>query len=84
MTGLYGEDPLGEGQLSPVPGLEKFRKGGELCQLYSVTDKDQGMLKEPGSQGYFDMLNRYQFSHLSWEIDATFFISSMHANSSKH
>lgn len=45
---------------------------------------DQGMLEEAGSQAYFDMLNRHQFSHLSWEIDAAFFISAILANSSKH
>ena len=38
MSGLYREEPLGEGQPSPWAG--KFRLEGSMCQPYPVTGRD--------------------------------------------
>lgn len=44
---------------SPTPGLEEFRAGSQVCQPCPIPARDGGMLGEPGSQAYFDMLNRH-------------------------
>lgn len=42
MSGLYGEEPLGEGQ--PRPRAREFRVGVRVCQPYPVTEGCWGNL----------------------------------------
>lgn len=64
-AGLYRKEQQGEGQLRPVPELEKFRVGGEGCASRKdpVTGRDRGMLGEPSGQLQLFMLIKI---HLSW------------------
>ena len=63
MSGLYREEPLGEGQPSVWAG--EFRVEGGVGQLYPVTGSNRGMLGEPKGQVRFDMVNR-NLSGQSW------------------
>lgn len=49
-------DYIGKG--SPVPGLENFTAGSEVCQPYPVTGRDWELLGEPSGQIRLDMLDR--------------------------
>lgn len=64
MSGLYRKEALG-GRAAQPPWAGELRVEDRIFQLYPLTGRDSEMLKEPGGQVCFDMLNR-PLSFWSW------------------
>lgn len=62
MSGLYGEDSLGEGQLKPW--ARELRVEGRLRKPYPIAGKEWGCLKNLVARPTLDMLDIH-LSHLS-------------------